>query len=111
VTIPRAGGRASAFSMFPGARPRFAAGQGPKVECQAAQNQVPLMQHALATVAAGALIAIAILIVGRWEIGVVPGQVYRLDRWTGAVVVCGALDPEGSNMAMFEPGNNVACSR
>jgi hypothetical protein len=42
----------------------------------------------LAIVIAGLLIAAAILISLRWEISAATGVVYRLDRWTGAVMVC-----------------------
>jgi hypothetical protein len=37
---------------------------------------------------AGTLIAIAILIAGRWEIFGSASGVWRLDRWTGAVQLC-----------------------
>jgi hypothetical protein len=36
----------------------------------------------------GALIALAILIVFRWQISAATGVVYRLDRWTGHAVAC-----------------------
>jgi hypothetical protein len=42
----------------------------------------------VAVVIASALIAIAILIVFRWQISAATGVVYRLDRWTGHAVAC-----------------------
>lgn len=36
------------------------------------------------------MIAAAILFSMRWEISAAQGLVYRLDRWTGTVEVCGA---------------------
>lgn len=39
---------------------------------------------------AAAIIAVAIIFSMRWEISAAQGIVYRLDRWTGAVDVCGA---------------------
>jgi hypothetical protein len=42
----------------------------------------------LAIVIAGLLIAGAILIAFRWQISAATGVVYRLDRWTGSVIVC-----------------------
>ena len=55
---------------------------------------------------AGALIAATILITNHWQIGVAPGQVYRLDRWTGRVVSCNSSD-----MSMFLAGTNIPCER
>jgi hypothetical protein len=43
---------------------------------------------ALAVIFAGVLIALAILIVFRWQISAATGVVYRLDRWTGNIAVC-----------------------
>jgi hypothetical protein len=40
-------------------------------------------------IVAGALIAIAILIVGRWEISSGGNAVWQVDRWTGNIRVCG----------------------
>jgi hypothetical protein len=42
----------------------------------------------IAVVIASALIALAILIVFRWQLGAATGVVYRLDRWTGHAVAC-----------------------
>ena len=42
----------------------------------------------IAVVIASTLIAIAILIVFRWQISAATGVVYRLDRWTGHAVAC-----------------------
>jgi hypothetical protein len=53
------------------------------------------MRSPLAIALAGALIAIAILIVFRWQISAATGGVvYRLDRWTGNIEFCMAYrDP------------------
>jgi hypothetical protein len=46
----------------------------------------------VAIVIAGALVAIAILVALRWQITAASGYVYRLDRWTGHITVCGWQD-------------------
>jgi hypothetical protein len=46
------------------------------------------VRSVIAIVIAGALIAAAIAIVGRWEFTFGRADVYRLDRWTGRSVVC-----------------------
>ena len=53
------------------------------------------MGRNLAIIGAGALIAIAILIINRWEIALTPGNLVnlmRFNRWTGAAEICW-LDP------------------
>jgi hypothetical protein len=51
--------------------------------------------QAAATVIAGGLIAAAIVLTNHWSVVVLdrtpPLSALRLDRWTGAVVVCGGL--------------------
>jgi hypothetical protein len=47
-----------------------------------------IVQSVGAVVIAGALIAIAMLIVFRWQISAATGVVYRLDRWTGHAIGC-----------------------
>jgi hypothetical protein len=55
------------------------------------------MRLSFAVIIAGGLIAIAVLITFRWEISAAAneagGIVYRLDRWTGEIVGCGASFP------------------
>lgn len=56
------------------------------------------MGNPIATIIAGALIAVAILVVGRYEAtplvyGGTWATIFRLDRWTGEVVGC-AVDPD-----------------
>ena len=46
------------------------------------------MLNAAAIVVAGALIAAAIAVVGRWEIAGTGQVMYRVDRWTGDVRAC-----------------------
>ena len=46
------------------------------------------MRPAIVSLIAGALIAVAVLIVFRWQISAATGVVYRLDRWTGDIVAC-----------------------
>lgn len=64
-----------------------------------------------AILAVGVLLAGAVLFSSRWQIGVAPGQVYRLDRWTGAVVACNLRYDGDSNTSMFVAGNDVPCTR
>ncbi len=61
---------------------------------------------ALSVLAAGMLIASAILFTGRWELAGVGGQPYRLDRWTGAVSACSAL--QAKRLAAAELGVGLA---
>lgn len=46
------------------------------------------MGRNLAIILAGALIAFAVALTGRWQVSAAPGGLYRLDRWTGAVSAC-----------------------
>jgi hypothetical protein len=46
------------------------------------------MRIMLSVVIAGTLIAVAILIAFRWQISAATGVIYRLDRWTGNLIVC-----------------------
>jgi hypothetical protein len=45
---------------------------------------------------AGALIAIAVLIIGRWDISGTTNGVWRLDRWSGDIQVCVAGTPKAN---------------
>jgi hypothetical protein len=70
------------------------------------------MRTPLAIVAAGLIVAVAILIVERWQLFVpqptAPGIV-RLDRWTGAIDMC-AMDAKtikGDNIA----GAKITCEQ
>ena len=46
------------------------------------------MGRIVAITIGGVAIAAAILVAKRWEIAVVAGAVYRLDRWTGSITHC-----------------------
>jgi hypothetical protein len=69
------------------------------------------MSTSVSVIIAGALVAVAVLITGHWQIEVAPGAVYRLDRWTGDVAACNVLDHERGNVAMFQAGSNIPCVR
>jgi hypothetical protein len=51
---------------------------------------------AASIVVAGALIAVAILIVGRWEISGSAAGLWLLDRWSGDIRVCVAGTPKAN---------------
>jgi hypothetical protein len=55
------------------------------------------MRTPIAIIAAGLLIAAAIVFVFRWQISAAANEggviVYRLDRWTGEIIACIALLP------------------
>lgn len=67
--------------------------------------------RALAVVIAGALVAGAILVVGRYQIVAAPGQVFRLDRWAGTVKACNAPLTEARELVLVMPGADLSCSR
>jgi hypothetical protein len=69
------------------------------------------MSDRVAIMIAGALIASAIMFTNHWQIGVAPGQVYRLDRWVGTVTACNAAPGGNGNMEMFTPGGAAPCER
>lgn len=48
------------------------------------------MGRNLAIIGAGAVIAMAILVTFRWEVGSSAGMTVRLDRWTGEIIGCNA---------------------
>ena len=47
-----------------------------------------MLRNAVATLIAGIVIAVAILIAFRYEISAAIGVVYRLDRWSGQITAC-----------------------
>ena len=52
------------------------------------------MQNSVGTIVAAVVISLALLVLYRWELvasgaGMATNGVYRLDRWSGAVVACG----------------------
>ncbi|QWG21053.1 hypothetical protein KMZ93_13370 [Bradyrhizobium sediminis] len=52
------------------------------------------MQNSIGTIIAAVVISVALLVLFRWELvaagaGMATNGVYRLDRWTGAIVACG----------------------
>jgi hypothetical protein len=51
------------------------------------------MQHPTGAIVGAVIISMALLILSRWELvasgtGMAANGVYRLDRWTGAIVAC-----------------------
>lgn len=61
------------------------------------------MQSPIGTVIGALLISVALLILYRWELvaagtGAGAVGVYRLDRWTGAIVSCGLRSNPPANM-------------
>jgi hypothetical protein len=51
------------------------------------------MQHPAGAIVGAVIISMALLILSRWELvasgtGMAANGVYRLDRWTGAIVAC-----------------------
>lgn len=64
-----------------------------------------------AVLAAGVMIAVAILVAGRWEIASSNTEVYRLDRWTGAVVACGSDPADRAETVMGGHSASFQCSR
>jgi hypothetical protein len=51
------------------------------------------MQHPAGVIVSAVIISVALLIMWRWELvasgtGMGTNGVYRLDRWTGAIVAC-----------------------
>jgi hypothetical protein len=65
-------------------------------------------QTSISVIIAGALVAVAVLITGHWQIGTAPTQVYRVNRWTGSVTACNVVLDQG-NEGMRKPGNNIPC--
>ena len=52
------------------------------------------MQNSVGTIIAAIVISLALLVLFRWELvaagnGMATNGVYRLDRWSGAIVACG----------------------
>jgi hypothetical protein len=41
-----------------------------------------------AIIALAAILALAVVFIGRWQVHLAPPNVVRLDRWTGAVALC-----------------------
>jgi hypothetical protein len=64
---------------------------------------------AAAILVSGALIAAAVLFVGRWEVIASGPRMYRLDRWTGAVAACNASNQQQSAGYMLGVGVAYRC--
>jgi hypothetical protein len=66
----------------------------------------------LAIAFAGIVIAATIGLMGRWQIAAAKDEVYRLDRWTGEIRVCGAnMDPAATDARLRKDGALIAgCS-
>lgn len=61
------------------------------------------MRYSAAILAAGILISGSIIFVQRYEIVTATSYVYRLDRWTGTVVLCVPQTPD--NVFLFTCGS------
>jgi len=58
-----------------------------------------------AIVFAGVVIAATIALMGRWQIAAAKDEVYRLDRWTGEIQVCGpTMDPKATTERLQKDG-------
>jgi hypothetical protein len=58
------------------------------------------MGNSIAILVGSAIVAAAVVAPSRWEMAADGGQIYRLDRWTGAVVACNASNQQ--RLAGFE---------
>ncbi len=67
------------------------------------------MSQGVALLCAGVLIALAIVVSGRWQISVAPGQIYRLDEWTGRVTACNVPPSSNGNAPLVTPGRDIPC--
>jgi len=63
-----------------------------------------------AIVLAGLIIAVAIAITFRWELGPAIGQAYRLDRWTGRVVQCNETNQRRLAASELGVGLSLNCN-
>jgi hypothetical protein len=63
-----------------------------------------------AVLGGGALIALAIVFVFRWEIAAGTGGIYRIDRWTGRIVECNAPSQQRVDAASFGFGLPFRCA-
>jgi hypothetical protein len=54
-----------------------------------------VLMNPIAIIIAGALIAAAIAFTNHWQISAADTLVFRLDRWSGDVVVCGPTTANG----------------
>jgi hypothetical protein len=68
------------------------------------------MKQPLAIIAAGALIAGAILFIFRWEMAAFGGQTYRLDRWTGEIFACNAPNQTRASGMTIGMGHPFRCT-